>query len=171
MRCVFPVIMVVALGSACGGDGGNVEPTPPPPEPAGREWSFTNKPDPITGEPILHAFLLADESSDPGLSLSVRCKRDAGLDVYVTGEVITEDGDVRYRLDAEPPQTEVWNESTDFRTLFFPGNPHTFSQRLAAGNKLAFEYRQYVGGLINGTFSVRGLGAHLPALFGECPAG
>jgi Big-like domain-containing protein len=167
--------MVLGLylsATSCGGGSDTTGPSSPPPPSTHQEWTFSNTPDPVSGDPILYASLLAEPAVVGGppstTSLSVRCKAHS-FDVYVSGDVITSSGAVRYRLDNGVTHEETWDESTDFRSLFHPGDTRAFAQQLATATTLHFEYREYVGGLIEATFTVAGLGAHLPALLAGCP--
>ena len=129
------------------------------------DWSFEQIKDEISGVPFYIAHIGAETGPT---SLYLRCK-EGDLEIYVTGDAITADGDVRYRLDSGSVVEETWDESKNFHALFYPSDTHSFAETLAGADTLHFEYREFAGGPITSTFAVRGLEPYRQKLVTSCP--
>ncbi len=123
-------------------------------------WSFSQTIDPVNGSQFTEAVRH---------ELNFRCT--AGhLETFIRASGVTASGAVEYRLDNRASRSESWNESTNFRALFYPGDVHQFARDVAASDSLVFRYSLFTGGTPLVRIDLfRGLAPYLTRLFAACP--
>lgn len=132
------------------------------------DWSFSKSYDSVTLDSTTY---LIKSSATGGLSLTLRCtQKSKKFEVFVTTGQITQNGAVVWRLSNGTPKSETWNESTDFKSLFYGGSSaRGFVSQLAAADTLFFQYNVFQSGSRSGYFLLRYMSDYTPKVQQSCP--
>jgi len=133
-------------------------------------WSYSTSFNAVT----LDSTIILTRGFDVGnMSLYVRCRLKAKeFDLYVsTGNEITADGLVTYRLARSAPVGASWYESDSFTALFYPGSvlqTKSFAATVASSDTLFFQYRAYQGGTRSGHLLTKDMLYYVSEMNGTC---
>ena len=90
-----------------------------------------------------------------------------------TQNFVTQNGLVAYSFDGGTIFTQLWDESSDFSTLFHPGNNlgvKNFAALVAASRVFTFAFTEFLSSARAMTFRVTGLTPRLQPLLAACPS-
>lgn len=153
MKRIFAVALVTLLAACDDPTGASAD-----------SWSFRSGTDAISGRPWASA---TTSSTFHSVDLVVRC-REGSIDVQIRTYGILESTNLRYRVGEGPTHTERWNPSTDFESLFYPGDARQLAASIAAASEFRAEIRRIGRPAANVTLRTSGLDRHLPAIEAAC---
>jgi hypothetical protein len=142
--------------------------------PSGK-WEISKSVSPVDDSPLLRISLNADNELVGSLRtyrpwLALRCKEKT-VDVFVVTGMVGADDEtrVRYRIDKAAAVDSMWENSTDHKAIFYPGEPEEFIEQLIAGERMYFEVHPNRSSPTAASFDLRGLSNLLPELRSACP--
>ncbi|HEV8454246.1 MAG TPA: Ig-like domain-containing protein [Gemmatimonadales bacterium] len=145
-------------------------------------WLYRSVPDPLGQFPTLIMSVKAEADGTNGsaggsaATLALACVGGATRTFVIlvtTGGPITNNGDVRYRLDQGSTISETWLEvGSNFDGLGYPGTSAA-ARGLAltwnGGAVLLFEYTEFLGPLRVAKFLLNNMNSFLPGIVAQCP--
>ncbi len=140
----------------------------------GYDWAFAS--DGITSVVALPADVAIsnkfNQSEYP--SLVVGCTSNFFALFFSTDGFVTHNGLVSFSFDNGSPSSQVWDESSDFSSLFHPGPTNlatkTFVNAVAASRIFAFAFTEFNGPARATAFRVARMATAVAPIFVACPS-
>jgi hypothetical protein len=106
-------------------------------------------------------------------SLVIGCSSGTFVLGVGTSHIITASGAVSYAFDGGAPISATWLETSNFRTLGFPGSSNqsrkVFASTIAAASRFHFTFSEFQAGAKTTMFRVSGLASRLGPALAACP--
>ncbi len=107
-------------------------------------------------------------------SLVIGCTNGSFVLGVGTSHIVTASGAVSYAFDGGAPISAVWLETSDFKTLGFPGltnqSQKAFATTIANSSRMQFSFGEFQAGVKSTMFRVSGLAARLGPALAACPS-